>query len=90
MRSQRRFVRSGRVPRALAAAFMLLPAATPAGARQAALDPATLERLRSSLQAQLDSVHAGARFPGATLAVALPDGRVIAFATGWADRLSCR
>jgi CubicO group peptidase (beta-lactamase class C family) len=25
--------------------------------------------------------------PGATLAVALPDGRVIAFATGWADTL---
>ena len=37
------------------------------------------------VQSALDSLHAGARFPGATFAMILPDGREIAVATGWAD-----
>jgi len=52
---------------------------------QARLDGVALDRLRATLQAQLDSLHGAARFPGATLGVALPDGRVIAVATGEAD-----
>ena len=42
--------------------------------------------LRARLQTYLDSVHAAGRFPGATLAVALPDGRTIELATGLADK----
>ena len=65
---------------------LLLACILPGIARaQARLDDAALDRLRAMLQAQLDSLHAGARFPGATLGVALPDGRVIAVATGEAD-----
>lgn len=37
------------------------------------------------LQPYLDSVHAGGRFPGATLGVAFPDGSSCAIATGWSD-----
>ena len=43
------------------------------------------DALRARLQARLDSIRAGGRFPGATVGVALPDGRVIALATGLAD-----
>ena len=41
--------------------------------------------LARALQAKLDSLRTVARFPGATLAVALPDGRIVAVATGFAD-----
>jgi len=41
--------------------------------------------LRTLLQARLDSLHRAGSFAGAQLAVALPDGRTIAVATGWAD-----
>ncbi len=37
------------------------------------------------LQAKLDSLRSTGRVPGATLALALPDGRVLALATGFAD-----
>lgn len=50
----------------------------------------TFDELRSEVQAELDLRHAAAQgsseiFPGATLAFGLPDGRVAAFATGFAD-----
>jgi D-alanyl-D-alanine carboxypeptidase len=41
--------------------------------------------LVARLQGKLDSIHAAATFPGATAAVALPDGRVIELATGRSD-----
>jgi D-alanyl-D-alanine carboxypeptidase len=49
-----------------------------------------LERLRQNVQSELNARHKTAQstdelFPGATLAIALPDGRVMGFATGVAD-----
>lgn len=41
--------------------------------------------LQARLQARLDSLHHAGQFAGAQLAVALPDGSVIALATGMAD-----
>ena len=41
--------------------------------------------LRARLQHVLDSVRAGAQFPGAVAAIALDDGRTVAAATGMAD-----
>jgi D-alanyl-D-alanine carboxypeptidase len=45
------------------------------------------QSLSARLQARLDSLHAAARFPGATLGVALPDGRSFGLAVGWSDTL---
>jgi len=83
MRKPRAF--RGRCLRPLVPALLFAAAAWQPGSAQARLDDAGLERLRAALQARLDSLHAAARFPGATLGVALPDGRVIAMATGLAD-----
>ena len=44
--------------------------------------PEVIER---ELQTLLDSVRAAAKWPGATLAVALPDGRVLSVASGLSD-----
>ncbi|HKS06860.1 MAG TPA: serine hydrolase domain-containing protein [Gemmatimonadaceae bacterium] len=41
--------------------------------------------LQAKLQAKLDSLHSLGRFPGATFAAALPNGDVIAIATGMSD-----
>lgn len=41
--------------------------------------------LRATLQRKLDSLRVAARIPGATLGVALADGRVLALATGMSD-----
>ncbi|HEX2191073.1 MAG TPA: serine hydrolase domain-containing protein [Longimicrobiaceae bacterium] len=41
--------------------------------------------LRGRLQARLDSLHASGSTPGATVGIALPDGRTMGLATGWAD-----
>jgi D-alanyl-D-alanine carboxypeptidase len=41
--------------------------------------------LQARLQATLDSLHSVGRFPGATFAAALPNGDVIAIATGMSD-----
>lgn len=41
--------------------------------------------LQNRLQARLDSLHRAGRFPGATLGVALADGRHFGLAVGWAD-----
>lgn len=64
----------------------LLIAAVPASAQT----PATRNwnALASGLQAFVDSVHAAGNFPGATLAVALPDGHVLELATGVSDKTS--
>lgn len=43
------------------------------------------ERVEQRVQAYLDSLHAGARFPGAQVGVVLPDGRTVSVAVGWAD-----
>lgn len=54
----------------------------------AAASAAAADELRTALQAELSARHAAApgvhAFPGATLAVALPDGRVLEFAAGLA------
>lgn len=42
--------------------------------------------IEARLQAALDSLHALGSFPGATLGVAMPDGRVLRLATGESDR----
>ena len=46
---------------------------------------AVAERVEQRVQAYLDSLHAGARFPGAQVGIALPDGRMLALAVGWSD-----
>jgi D-alanyl-D-alanine carboxypeptidase len=73
---------SARLMRRAAFALACLVAAAPDGAAQSASASAAL---RQRLQAKLDSLHAAGRFPGATFAVALPDGSVLALATGLSD-----
>jgi D-alanyl-D-alanine carboxypeptidase len=76
--SPRRLGDRGRVAMlALAAAACVPRIARPA--------PVAEDRLATRLQARLDSLHATGHFPGATVGVALPGGRVIALATGLAD-----
>jgi D-alanyl-D-alanine carboxypeptidase len=43
------------------------------------------QNLEQRLQTRLDSLHRSGRFAGAELAVAMPDGSVLALATGFAD-----
>lgn len=45
-----------------------------------------LKALQEKLQAQLDSLHAGAQFPGATAGFAFADGSSFGLATGFSDR----
>ena len=47
--------------------------------------PRTPEQIQTALQTLLDSARTAAAWPGATLAVALPDGRVVAVASGHSD-----
>lgn len=47
--------------------------------------PAGEDDLQARVQAQLEEARTKAGFPGVTAAVALPDGRVLAAAAGWAD-----
>ncbi|MGH7467593.1 MAG: serine hydrolase domain-containing protein [Longimicrobiales bacterium] len=47
--------------------------------------PVAAQSLQARLQARLDSVHAAGRFPGATVGVALADGRAFGWAVGFAD-----
>ena len=61
--------------------LLALSAAPPLPAQSTASPEPQLPRL----QAYPDSLHRHARFPGATAAVALPDGRVLALAVGQAD-----
>ncbi|MGZ8376194.1 MAG: serine hydrolase domain-containing protein [Gemmatirosa sp.] len=64
-------------------------ATSPSSAAAAAASaPAVATRdtaLARALQAKLDSLRTVARFPGASFALALPDGRTLALATGLAD-----
>ena len=55
-----------------------------AASSTAAVDP-QLDSLRTVLQQKLDSLRVARGFTGATLGVALPDGRTLALATGMAD-----
>ncbi|MCK7539894.1 MAG: beta-lactamase family protein, partial [Marinilabiliales bacterium] len=43
-------------------------------------------RSQARLQGSLDALHAGAKFPGVTAAVVLPDGTAIGLAAGFSDR----
>lgn len=43
------------------------------------------QRVEARVQAYLDSLHAGARFPGAQVGIVLPDGAALGLAVGWAD-----
>ena len=47
--------------------------------------PEGSDGLRDRVQSFMDSLQQAARFPGATVGIALPDGRVIGVATGEAD-----
>ncbi|HEX6747753.1 MAG TPA: serine hydrolase domain-containing protein [Longimicrobium sp.] len=74
-------MRSTVFPGSVAIAVAVSAACAPRLAQPA---PAT-DRLTARLQAKLDSLHATGHFPGATLGVALPDGRTLALSTGLAD-----
>jgi D-alanyl-D-alanine carboxypeptidase len=88
-------IRRSVLPRTLLAAAVLAAsaAASPLVSQTVAAPPRASSRsaravdaaLVARLQAKLDSVHAAAKFPGATAAVALPDGRVIELAVGQSD-----
>ena len=68
--------RTARSAFACAFAFVATAALAPAQSPHAA---------QARLQTKLDSLHSVGRFPGATFAVALPTGDVIAIATGMSD-----
>lgn len=78
----------GRAPRALACLLWACAAiAAPSLPAGAALDADDFQSLVSSFQARLDALgHRDDAPPGMLAAFALPDGRVGAAATGWADR----
>lgn len=67
----------------LALASLLL--AGSAGAQQPATEGAAADPVHSRLQRVLDSLRSVSGSPGITLGVALPDGRVLGFASGMAD-----
>ncbi|RDC74101.1 hypothetical protein DLJ49_05370 [Rhodovulum sp. 12E13] len=67
-----------RAARLLAAACLVLAAAAPARAEEPM-------GLTARLGATLDAFRADYGFPGATAALALPDGRLVTAATGFAD-----
>lgn len=62
----------------------LLPAATVHGARPPAA--ARIVVLQSALQRELEAMVRELGIPGASLAVRMPDGRLLTVAAGWADR----
>ncbi len=76
--------RAGRFTLRLALLAGLLSGTLPAAAQTTVALPALEQRL----QAALDSLHAAGSFPGATVGIALADGRVLAFATGWSDTIA--
>ena len=79
-RSDRVVVRTAaRLLRALRALAMTSAMAALPASAVAQSDPGP------AVQAYLDSLHTTGRFPGASIAVALPDGRIITAATGWSD-----
>lgn len=68
-----------RTTRALAHVALFAAVASPA------LGQNVHAALQTRLQLKLDSLHTAGRFPGATFATALPDGSIIAVATGMSD-----
>jgi D-alanyl-D-alanine carboxypeptidase len=63
-----------------------LAACTPRrAAAPVSADDAATTALRTELQRKLDSLRNAGRFPGATLGIALADGRTLALATGFSD-----
>ncbi len=66
-------------------ALLIAVLALPVANARAQLPEQRLAEIKTRLQAKLDSLHAGARFPGATVGVALPDGRSFGLAVGFAD-----
>lgn len=70
---------------ALLAPLALLAPAARAGAQAAPAAAPTAATLEQRLQAVLDSARTAGGWPGATLGVALPDGRTLALATGVSD-----
>ncbi len=73
--------------RLLALLVPLVPLAgcASAGRSAAPAESPDVAALRARLQPALDSLRAAQHFPGATFALALPDGRTLALATGYAD-----
>jgi D-alanyl-D-alanine carboxypeptidase len=69
------------------ASALALRAATTRAAEPAAAD-AQLAKLQARFQAGLDKICEKYELPGMTAAYALPDGRVVAFASGLADKES--
>jgi D-alanyl-D-alanine carboxypeptidase len=57
----------------------------PLGTGPATATPRPPEVIQQALQTMLDSTRAANRWPGASLAVALPDGRLVSVASGMAD-----
>ena len=57
----------------------------PLGGGQRQQPPRPPEVIQAALQTLLDSVRNAGRWPGASLAVALPDGRIVSVASGLAD-----
>lgn len=70
---------------ALVALALLLAFATSTQAQTIA-PKERVAALREKLQAKLDELHRGGKFPGATLGVALSDGRSFGLTTGFSDR----
>lgn len=78
--------RASRFAAALRVACVLLVTSTAsAGAQAATPVQVTDAALRDSLQRRLDAYRGQSGFPGAVLAVALADGRVVTVASGMAD-----
>jgi len=75
---------------AAALCLTLAACAPPAVRPPAPAEDARTATLRETLQRKLDSLRVAARVPGATLGVALPDGRVLALATGMSDTAAGR
>lgn len=71
----------------VAAALLLLPGCAAAQSPASAPAPAsaTVPAVRTRVQAALDSIRSGGTFPAMSVGVALPDGSVLALATGLAD-----
>ena len=71
---------------------LLLAASVPVSQAQAGAAGTERDaaRLRLKLQERLNALHAGGKFPGATVGVALADGRVLGLAVGLSDRQTKR
>ncbi|MGD8699727.1 MAG: serine hydrolase domain-containing protein, partial [Gemmatimonadales bacterium] len=73
--------------RARSAALVVLVGLLASAPRLTAQTTAVVDTaaVRGALQATLEALHAGGRFPGATAAVKLPDGSTIALGVGYSD-----